>query len=137
MILAILAAIVVVLLGLIGWCVWRFCKKKRPKGEEKEIDEDEKDLVNNEEEVAEEIEEPKGNEDFKGKIQYKLEYDFTTQELKVTVRASSFIYFFSIVYRLRFTNADLCLSVGVSIFLTHPCRGCKKIKIRKLALTDF
>ena len=49
-------------------------------------DDDEKDLVGNEEEQAEEVEEVKGNEDFKGKIHYKLEYDFTTQELKVTVR---------------------------------------------------
>jgi hypothetical protein len=49
-------------------------------------DDDEKDLVGNEEEQAEEIEEVKKNEDFKGKIHYRLEYDFTTQELKVTVR---------------------------------------------------
>ncbi len=31
------------------------------------------------------MEEIKKNEDFKGKIHYRLEYDFTTQELKVTV----------------------------------------------------
>jgi hypothetical protein len=31
------------------------------------------------------VEEIKKNEDFKGKIHYRLEYDFTTQELKVTV----------------------------------------------------
>jgi hypothetical protein len=31
----------------------------------------------------------KKNEDFKGKIHYRLEYDFTTQELKVTVRRRS------------------------------------------------
>ena len=42
-------------------------------------------MVGNEEEQAEEVEEVKKNEDFKGKIHYKLEYDFTTQELKVTV----------------------------------------------------
>jgi len=48
-------------------------------------DDDEKDLVGNEEEQAEEVEEIKKNEDFKGKIHYRLEYDFTTQELKVTV----------------------------------------------------
>ena len=52
-------------------------------------DDDEQDLVGNEEEQAEEIEEIKGNEDFKGKIHYKLEYDFTTQELKVTVSQHS------------------------------------------------
>merc|ERR1719245_1659040 len=84
MILAIIAGIVLVLIGVGIWCIWRFCKKKRPKGAQEQED-DEKDLVNNEEEVAEEIEETKGEEDFKGKIHYKLEYDFTTQELKVTV----------------------------------------------------
>ena len=35
--------------------------------------------------MAEEIEAPKEVES-QGKIHYKLEYDFTTQELKVTVR---------------------------------------------------
>merc|ERR1719245_579586 len=84
MILAIIAGIVLVLIGVGIWCIWRFCKKKRPKGAQEQED-DEKDLVNNEEEVAEEIEETKGEEDFKGKIHYKLEYDFTTQELKVTI----------------------------------------------------
>merc|ERR1719350_1398347 len=64
MILAIIAGIVLVLIGVGIWCIWRFCKKKRPKGQAEQED-DENDL--------------------KGKIHYKLEYDFTTQELKVTV----------------------------------------------------
>jgi synaptotagmin-1 len=87
MIMAIITGVLIIVLILIGWCIWRFCKKKRPKGAAEDgKDEDEKDLVNNEEEQAEEIEEEKKeNEDFKGKIQYRLEYDFTTQELKVTV----------------------------------------------------
>ena len=42
-------------------------------------------MIGNEEEQAEEIEDPNKNEEFKGKIHYRLEYDFTTQELKVTV----------------------------------------------------
>jgi len=84
MLLAIIAGVVVILIGVGIWCAWRFLKKKRPKGQA-EGEEDEKDLVNNEEEVAEEIEAPKEESDFKGKIHYKLEYDFTTQELKVTV----------------------------------------------------
>merc|ERR1739838_996841 len=81
---AIIAGIVLVLIGVGIWCIWRFCKKKRPKGQAEQED-DEKDLVNNEEEVAEEIEETKGEDDFKGKIRFRLEYDFTLQELKVTV----------------------------------------------------
>lgn len=87
MVLGIIATVLVIILVLIGWCIWRFCKKKRPKGaDDGGLGEDEKDLVNNEEEMAEEIEdEKKGEDEFKGKIQYRLEYDFTTQELKVTV----------------------------------------------------
>jgi len=82
MLLAIIAGIILVLIGVGIWCIWRFCKKKGPKGAA-EVDDDERDLVNNEEEV-EEIEEAKDEKDC-GKIHYKLEYDFTTQELKVTV----------------------------------------------------
>ena len=96
MVLAIIATAVVVLIGVGIWCAWRFMKKKRPKGQE-EVQDDEKDLVGNEEEVAEEIEEIKANEDFKGKIHYKLEYDFTTQELKVTV---CILYLFNRVAKL-------------------------------------
>lgn len=85
MLLAIIAGIVVVLIGVGIWCLWRFCKKKKPKGAQDGGEEDEAGLVGNEEEVAEEIEAPKGEEQNQGRIHYKLEYDFTTQELKVTV----------------------------------------------------
>ena len=46
-------AIVLLILVLVGWCVWRFCRKKRP-GKDKEKaeaakEEDENALVDNEE----------------------------------------------------------------------------------------
>ena len=43
--------IVLVVIGLIGWCVYRFCKKKRPKGAEDKTakQDDENALVDNEE----------------------------------------------------------------------------------------
>jgi hypothetical protein len=85
MILAAIATVVVILLAVGGWCAFRFLKKKRPKGADEGMDDDERDLVGNEEDQAEEIEDPNKNEEFKGKIHYRLEYDFTTQELKVTV----------------------------------------------------
>jgi synaptotagmin-1 len=85
MLLAGIATVVVILLGVCGWCAFRFLKKKKPKGADDNLEDDEKDLVGDMEEQAEEVEEVKGNEDFKGKIHWKLEYDFTTQELKVTV----------------------------------------------------
>lgn len=57
MILVILIVIVLVILVLIGWCVWRFCRKKRPKGGEKGAGkgDDENALVDNEEAQAEEV----------------------------------------------------------------------------------
>merc|ERR1719445_2023175 len=84
MLLAGIATAVLVLIGVGIWCAWRFLKKKRPQGTVDEPD-DEKDLVGNEEGEPEEIEEVQQNTDFKGRIHYRLEYDFTTQELKVTI----------------------------------------------------
>merc|ERR1712227_747867 len=85
MILTIFAVILVAILGLIGWCIFRFFKKKRPKGaEEKDKQDDENALVDNEEANVEEVEE-KVQEEAKGRIRFRLEYDFTLQELKVTL----------------------------------------------------
>merc|ERR1711992_114169 len=85
MVLSIFAVILVAILGLIGWCIFRFFKKKRPKGaEEKDKQDDENALVDNEEANVEEVEEA-AQEEAKGRIRFRLEYDFTLQELKVTV----------------------------------------------------
>jgi len=81
----IFAVIVLVVIGLIGWCAYRFLKKKKPKGaEDKKGEDDENALVDNEEANIEDIEEPEQQEGH-GRLKYRLEYDFTTQELKVTV----------------------------------------------------
>merc|ERR1711963_465176 len=85
MVIAIVIVIVVALIGLIGWCIYKFIKKKRPKGaEDKDKQDDENALVDNEEANAEEIENAE-QEEAKGRIRFRLEYDFTLQELKVTV----------------------------------------------------
>ena len=49
--------IVVVVIGLIGWCAWRFLKKKKPKGAEdkKAGEDDENALVDNEEANIEDV----------------------------------------------------------------------------------
>ena len=49
--------IVLVVIGLIGWCVYRFCKKKRPKGAEDKTakEDDENALVDNEEANIEDV----------------------------------------------------------------------------------
>merc|ERR1712113_1150332 len=81
----IFAVIVLVVIGVIGWCIYRFMKKKKPKGaEDKKGEEDDNALVDNEEANIEDIEEPEQQEGH-GRLKYRLEYDFTTQELKVTV----------------------------------------------------
>ena len=90
MLLAGIATGVLVLIGVGIWCAWRFLKKKRPQGQEMQID-DEQDLIGNEEAEPEEVEADPANNDFKGRIHYRLEYDFTTQELKVTVRLELYI----------------------------------------------
>lgn len=86
MVFGILALVVLAILGLVGWCAWRFCRKKRPKKDDKDLkkEDDENALVDNEEIKEEETDEKK-EELNKGRIKYKLEYDFTTQELKITV----------------------------------------------------
>ncbi|TRY80399.1 hypothetical protein TCAL_04712 [Tigriopus californicus] len=79
------------IVGFCGWCIWRFFKKKRPKDKKKKdgrMDQDDEDiLVDNIEEhdVREETEKVRDAKEYLGKLQYKLEYDFNTQTLNVTV----------------------------------------------------
>ena len=84
---AIMGVIALIILGLCGWCVYRFCRKKRPKKDDKDAakEDDENALVENEEAKDDEADEAAKLEEAKGKIKYKLEYDFTTQELKVRI----------------------------------------------------
>ena len=82
--------VLLVVVGLIGWCVFRFLRKKRPgdhkkggKGEKGAGDEE--GLVDNEEEDLKEEEAAKPNSEYLGKLQYELRYDFNTQTLVVKV----------------------------------------------------
>merc|ERR1739838_131916 len=85
--------LVCAVVGLFGWCLWRFFKKRRPKDAKKnkdgtnDGDDDEDFLVENEEEVdVKELDVPKAtsSKEYLGKLQYELEYDFNTQTLNVT-----------------------------------------------------
>jgi len=85
MVLTIVGVIIVLVLAGIGWCIYRFFKKKRPKGAEgKDGQDDENALVENEDANVEEVAEAE-QEEAKGRIRFRLEYDFTLQELKVTI----------------------------------------------------
>jgi len=83
--------LVAFLIGFIVWCFYRFFKKRRPKDKKKEkggkAQDDEDFLVENEEEVdvKDELEiKADSKNEYLGKIQYKLEYDFNSQSLNVT-----------------------------------------------------
>jgi len=75
-------------IAFVGWCIWRFFKKKRPKDNKKKgNDQDDEDfLVDNEElDLKEEMEiKHDSTAEYLGKLQYKLEYDFNAQSLNVT-----------------------------------------------------
>jgi len=80
----------IILLSLVGvtvFCLYRFCAKKRAKKGESKKNIDEQRLVDGEEEVdileEEVIKTPKKT--YLGKLQYELKYDFNTQTLSVTV----------------------------------------------------
>ena len=82
--------VLLVVVGLIGWCLFRFLRKKRPGDHKKggkgdKSGGDEEGLVENEEEDLKEDEVAKPNSEYLGKLQYELKYDFNTQTLIVKV----------------------------------------------------
>jgi len=91
-VLALFIIVVLAIIGLVGFCVWRFFKKKRKgkdgKGKDVPPDtEDDKDdlqaLVANAEEDLNP--EDKKDTEYLGKVQYELRYDFNTQTLIVKI----------------------------------------------------
>jgi len=92
-VLSIFVVIVLGLVGLIGWCVWRFFRKKRKAKDGKDgkipaDTEDDKDdlqalVANAEEDLKEEDKKP--GDEYLGKVQYELRYDFNTQTLVVKI----------------------------------------------------
>ncbi|XP_040574006.1 synaptotagmin 1 [Lepeophtheirus salmonis] len=95
-VLVLLSVLLVGILGIVGWCVYRFFRKKRRDGSGKGTDgsgkDDEDALVDNdEEEIKGEDEEGKkdGEGEFLGRLQYEIKYDFNTQTLIVKVVQAS------------------------------------------------
>ena len=97
------ALILLLVVGVIGWCAWRLLAKKRAKPA-KQTDIDEQAILDAMEEDLEPTEEElkvcfncKSSEcltwhycqgpvkEYLGKLQYELKYDFNTQTLSVTV----------------------------------------------------
>lgn len=90
-VLFIVGIIVIAVVGLSGWCVWRFFRKKRRGKEEanEQLAADEAALVDNEEEDLKVDDEAmaaaKAASEYLGKLQYEIKYDFNTQTLIVKV----------------------------------------------------
>eukprot|EP00092_Neocalanus_flemingeri_P021345 GFUD01023134.1.p1 GENE.GFUD01023134.1~~GFUD01023134.1.p1 ORF type:complete len:426 (+),score=161.42 GFUD01023134.1:54-1331(+) len=84
---ALVATILLCLVGLVVFCAYRFCAKKRNKKGEVKKNQDEQGLVEGEEEVdiLEEDLTKAPKKVYLGKLQYELKYDFNTQTLSVTV----------------------------------------------------
>jgi len=87
MVLAIVTVVGVAILGLLGWCIWRFFRKKRTNKEKVATEQDEEGLVEGEEEADVIDDDPtkKVETDYLGKLQFEMKYDFNTQTLSVTV----------------------------------------------------
>jgi len=87
MVLSLFAVLLLVIIGLLGFCIWRFFAKKRGKKDATKKNIDEQGLVDGEEEIdINEDDQVKPPEvEYLGKLQYELKYDFNTQTLSVTV----------------------------------------------------
>lgn len=88
---SILIAVALVVLGICFFCIRRCCRKRRAKGDKKGMKGvDMKSVQPDMDELTENAEEPdegesKQSEVKLGKLQYKLEYDFNSNSLSVTV----------------------------------------------------
>merc|ERR1712088_663329 len=88
MVFALFAVILLVVVGLLVYCFWRFFAKRRGKKDgdcQKEIDE--QAILDGEEEMDVNEDDPlkAPAKEYLGKLQYELKYDFNTQTLSVTV----------------------------------------------------
>lgn len=83
--------LVLAVIGLVAWCVFRFLRKKRHGKDSKDADiaADEAALVDNDEEDLKadeaELAAAKAAAEYLGKLQYEIKYDFNTQTLVVKV----------------------------------------------------
>jgi len=124
--------IVILIVGGLAWCVWRFFRKRRISKEQLKKAQDEQVLVEGEEEPDILEEEPlKGpQKEYLGKLQYELKYDFNTQTLSVTVCQA-----------MELPAMDLggVSDPYVKVFLVPETKGMKKFetKVHRKTLNPF
>jgi len=130
--LAILAVILLVAFGVTAFCAWRFLKKRRSKKDDGKKGLDEQGLVEGEEEVDVNDEDPTKlpEKEYLGKLQYELKYDFNTQTLSVTVCQA-----------MELPAMDLggVSDPYVKVFLLPETKGIKKFetKVHRKTLNPF
>jgi len=129
---ALLAVVLLSLVGLVWFCVFRFCAKKRNKKVERKKNQDEQGLVAGEEDVdildEEPVKVPK--KVYLGKLQYELKYDFNTQTLSVTVCQAM---------ELPAMDMGGVSDPYVKVFLLPETKGMKKFetKVNRKTLNPF
>jgi len=124
--------VVALVLGGVGFCIWRFFRKRRITKEQVKKAQDEQGLVEGEEEPDFLEEEPlKGpQKEYLGKLQYELKYDFNTQTLSVTVCQAM---------ELPAMDMGGVSDPYVKVFLIPETKGMKKFetKVHRKTLNPF
>jgi len=126
------AVIFLAVIGIVGYCAWRFLAKKRTKTNQKQQDIDEQAILDGmEEDLDINEEEIKGPaKEYLGKLQYELKYDFNTQTLSVTV-----------IQAMELPAMDMggVSDPYVKVFLMPETKGMKKFetKVHRKTLNPF
>jgi len=132
MVLSLFAVVLLVIIGLLGFCIWRFFAKKRGKKDTTKKNIDEEGLVEGEEEIDINEEDPLKvpEKEYLGKLQYELKYDFNTQTLSVTVCQAM---------ELPAMDMGGVSDPYVKVFLMPETKGMKKFetKVHRKTLNPF
>lgn len=132
MVLALFALLLLVVIGLLVFCIWRFFAKKRVKKDASKKNVDEQGLVDGEEEIDinedDQVKPPE--KEYLGKLQYELKYDFNTQTLSVTVCQAM---------ELPAMDMGGVSDPYVKVFLMPETKGMKKFetKVHRKTLNPF
>jgi len=132
MVLALFALLLLVIIALLVFCIWRFFAKKRVKKDGTKKSSDEQGLVDGEEEIDinEDDQAKPPEKEYLGKLQYELKYDFNTQTLSVTVCQAM---------ELPAMDMGGVSDPYVKVFLMPETKGMKKFetKVHRKTLNPF
>jgi synaptotagmin-1 len=132
MVLSLFALLLLLIIALLVFCIWRFFAKKRGKKDAAKKSLDEQGLVEGEEEIDinedDQVKPPE--KEYLGKLQYELKYDFNTQTLSVTVCQAM---------ELPAMDMGGVSDPYVKVFLMPETKGMKKFetKVHRKTLNPF